>query len=187
MSTPIEFKYVHDYTTTATFSDQPCEFCRSKECLDGVYFHTEEAPEVVCIDDLRSGFVRVEVPEDLVNRLEKATRAAYLAWSDEEVARHVRAAEDELSKTPPVAWIQNNLWPIHHADFCRYLGEWGQARLSSEAPDGDGQSYLMSILIDPEEIGDPHGLWESIGDEWTAVFVFECLTCHQRCAVEQSY
>ena len=32
-----------------------------------------------------------------------------------------------------------------------------------------------------------HDLWEELGNEWAAVYVFECLTCGKVMAVEQSY
>ena len=45
----------------------------------------------------------------------------------------------------------------------------------------------MSIIKEPEGLGDPEGLWEAVGTGWAAIFVFECLSCGELIAIEQSY
>jgi uncharacterized protein CbrC (UPF0167 family) len=114
-------------------------------------------------------------------------RVSYPEWSTERIDEYVSEAVDTLSRTPPVRWIQSNLWPVHHGDFCRYIGEWDQEKLTEDAKADDGRSYLSSILEDSSSVEDVDGLWASIGDGWTEVFVFECLKCGRRIAVAQSY
>lgn len=187
MSNQIEFKYFPDYMKFARFVEDPCDNCSSNICLNGAYFEDAEVPDSVCLDLLVSGKYRVYIPDYLKEDLENSVRATYPTWTEEEIRRHIEVIVDELSRTPPVPWIQNNNWPVHHGDFCRYIGEWDQVMLTKESQNGDGLSYLMSILADPEDIGDIQSLWESIGNGWTVVFVFECLLCNQRIAIEQSY
>ena len=100
------------------------------------------------------------------------------------LGHRVEQAVDILSRTPPVPWIQENEWPAHCGDFCRYLGEWDQARLTAAAPDGNGLAFLWSILPQASRARrDRDELWEELGNEWAAVYVFECLTCGKVMAV----
>jgi hypothetical protein len=55
------------------------------------------------------------------------------------------------------------------------------------AEQGDGKYYLMSIIQEPDGVGDPDGLWEEIGTRWTVIFVFRCLSCGKLVAIDQSY
>lgn len=187
MSRELAFRYFPNYKKEARFTDQPCEVCGDRPCLAGVYFGITDGPEAVCLNCLVMGKVVVDIPTYLKNQLEESVKIVNPGWQEEQTKTYIGGVVEALSRTPPVPWIQNNNWPVHHGDFCRYLGEWSQARLAQEAPDGDGKTYLMSILEAPDEVGDPEGLWESIADEWTAVFVFECFTCNKRIAIEQSY
>lgn len=181
------FRYFPDYRRWAKTSPEPCTGCASGFCLDGVYFGNEAAPEAVCLDDLVAGKVSVGVPGFIRDTLEQSVRTFFPSLSEAEIQARVRESVLELERTPPVPWIQSNMWPVADGDFCRYVGEWNQELLAAEAPDGDGKVYLMSILQDASEIDDPDELWASIAAEWSAVFVFESLRDGRRIAVEQSY
>lgn len=185
MSNQHSFLYFPDYEMWARFSEEPCD-CDSP-CLDGAWFDGPDIPEAVCSQDLISARVRNHIPDYLKDQLAQSVALTHGDWASDQIRQHIEDAVDRLSRTPPVPWIQNNDWPVHHGDFCRYIGEWDQPRLSAESPDGDGKKYLMSIIEEPEGVGDPEALWESIGTEWTAVYVFECLECGKRIATEQSY
>ena len=94
---------------------------------------------------------------------------------------------DQLSRTPPVPWIQQNFWPVHHGDFCRYIGEWQQDQFRDAAPDGDGLKYLLQVIRVPVGIGDPYELWDALRTEFTTVFMFECLICSKQIGIDESY
>ena len=188
----IEFRYFPDYEKWAEFEEPPCDCVggteeQSSTCLSGVFFDNPDAPESVCLSDLVEGIVPVDIPDWVREELEQSVKATYPGWTDTQVRTHVEKAVDELSRTPPVPWIQNNLWPSCHGDFCAYLGEWDQERLTEASPDGNGQSYLMSIIRDPEGLGDPDGLWQSIVTGWAQIYVFRCLTCEQLVAIDQAF
>jgi uncharacterized protein CbrC (UPF0167 family) len=180
-----DFRYFADFKRWAQFAEESCD-CEGP-CLEGVYFDDPDVPEAVCLQSLVSGEVRVDVPSYLIDRLRESVRVTFHQWSTERINAHVSEAVDTLSRTPPVPWIQNNLWPVHHGDFCRYVGEWNQEKLTEEAKADDGRTYLSSILEESTSIEDVDGLWASIGNGWTAIFVFECLRCERQIAVPQSY
>jgi uncharacterized protein CbrC (UPF0167 family) len=189
MSELHEFKYFPNYQTWARFTEDDCNCPLDELCLDGVFFGDPDVPDAICLSWLMAGQYRVEIGHYLIRLLEQSVRLEHPEWSDQQVTVHVDQSVDALSRTPPVPWIQHNNWPVCHGDFCRYDGEWRQDQFIQAAPDGDGVSYLVSILDEPnrERIGDPIGLWESISNGWTTVFVFTCLTCGRRIAVDQSY
>jgi uncharacterized protein CbrC (UPF0167 family) len=187
-----DFRYFPDYKALAQFEPGPCS-CHSTDqgpsfqCLTGQYFDNPDVPEAVCVEDLKAGVFRVYIDDYVIGLLEQSVRGIYPDWSSDQIQSHVERAIDELSRTPPVPWIQHNAWPACHGDFCRYLGEWDQNKLNGMADRGDGKSYLMSIIQEPEGVGDPDGLWENIGNGWAAIFVFECLSCGRHIAIDQSY
>lgn len=180
------FKYFTDYKKWARFTDSACD-CNGP-CLEGIYFEDPDIPEAVCLRDLVAGKYRVSISEYSRRQLRDSVVAAHSNWTDAQIGDFVQSAIDELSRTPPAPWVQqSNLWPAHHGDFCRYIGEWDQDRLNKEASDGDGERFLMSIIQEPYGVADPHRLWGEIGTGWTVMFVFECLICDQRIAVDQSF
>ena len=142
----------------------------------------------MCLTDLISGKYRVSISDYTRGKLTQSVIDTYPDWPEHRVNDHVNVAVDELSRTPPAQWIQyNDNWPVHHGDFCQYLGEWDQARLNAEAPDGDGTSFLLSIIYEPENLGSIDRLWNDVGTGWEVIFVFACLTCGQRIGVDQGY
>jgi uncharacterized protein CbrC (UPF0167 family) len=192
MPSDIRFKYSPEYENNASFEEPPCDCTGgagelSFLCLSGVYFDDPDAPEAVCLNDLVTGRVRVYIDDWVTRQLEQSVKKTHPDWTDTQLQSHVDQAVDELSRTPPVPWIQNNLWPSCHGDFCRYLGEWDQEKLTQASPDGNGQAYLMSIIQDPEGLGYPDQLWRSIGDNWARIYVFQCLVCERLIAIDQSF
>jgi uncharacterized protein CbrC (UPF0167 family) len=185
----IEFKYFPGYLQWTELAKDPCDCPEQEPCLNGQWFHDPSVPEKVCISSLLSGQFRVDIPEYVQADLARSVRTAYPEWSTSEIAAHVELSTEELSRTPPIPWVQNNNWPACCGDYCRYLGEWTQEQLTSDSADDDGLAYLLSILHDTDRmpIGDPEGLWASIANEWTVVFMFECLVCKRRVAIEQSF
>jgi uncharacterized protein CbrC (UPF0167 family) len=180
------FKYFADYQRWASFTTQP-HTCPNSEALDGVFFDDSNVPDIVCLADLVAGKTRVYIPEYLIEELKKSIHQTYPNSSDEVIENMVNTKVDELSRTPPVPWIQNNNWPIRNGDFCRYIGEWKQEDLCSQAADGDGFTYLFSILEHADDYKEREGLWDAIKTDWTSIFVFEDLANGGRVAIEQSY
>lgn len=111
MAEDAKFKYFPDYERWARFTDRPAE-CGGPY-LEGVYFEDPDVPDAVCLQDLISGRHRVYVPDYLRQELEKSTMATYPDWPSGRAREHIQRAIDELSRTPPVPWIQPNRWPVH--------------------------------------------------------------------------
>jgi uncharacterized protein CbrC (UPF0167 family) len=189
MAGSIEFKYFHDFLNNTEFKKEPCDNCGRTPTLAGVYFGGDRELNAVCVDCLVSGQVTVHVPRYLIKRLRENVKVSHPDWSEVLVESKVDQAVSDLSRTPPIPWIQNNDWVICHGDFACYLGEWKQYRLISEAPDGDGKEYLFSLLNPTDRPGRDslEDLWESVAADWTAVYVFQCLKCFRRFAVVQMY
>jgi uncharacterized protein CbrC (UPF0167 family) len=192
MAENTDFRYFPNYKTLAQFESGPCS-CHSTDqelsflCLSGQYFANPDVPEAVCIGDLKAGVFRVYIDDYVTRLLEQSVRDTFPDWSSDQIQTHVERAVDELSRTPPVPWIQHNVWPSCHGDFCRYLGEWDQNKLNSMSDRDDRHSYLLSIIQEPQGVGDPERLWEEIGTGWTAIFAFECPSCGKLVAIDQSY
>lgn len=186
---PHDFRYSPDYESTAEYSEMACDLCGRTPALEAIYFGNSVDAEAVCIECLRSGIITVEIPSYLNRRLEESIRSTNPEIEDAEVVARIAEAVDELSRTPPVPWIQHNYWPVCHGDFARYLGEWSSDTLSQRSHTGDGLEYLLSFL-DPfprESIGDVQALWQSVQRKETAIYVFECFKCSRLIAIAQSY
>lgn len=170
-----KFKYFEDPFKDAEFIDEEeCQSCGSrKHCLEGEYFDFEEEVISVCLDCLMEGKLRVNIPDYIKDRVTGKEK-------EEKVS--------ELEKTPPIPWIQYNDWPVCCNDFAKYLGEWNREDFNNQSEDGNGLSYLLSILDQSMKgvIVDSQIFWEDIGN-YTAIFVFECLCCSKRIAIPQSY
>lgn len=185
MAANLMFRYFPEYEKWARFTNEDCVCPNESRCLDGLCFDNPSVPEAVCLNDLVSGRFRVDIPDYLLVDLAKSVNHNYPDWPEDQAKAYSEHTVDELSRTPPVQWIQSNQWPVCHADFCRYLGEWDQSQLARNAPDGDGLTYLMSIVQDP--VHDKEGLWQSIDKKWTIIFMFECFTCSRVIAIDQSF
>ncbi len=189
MQKQIEFKYFPEYQKWARFANQEC-FCQNDlPCLEAVYFENPAIENPVCLDLLVSGQARVEVPDYLKKQLLNSILETHPDWSAIQSQELATQIVDALSRTPPIPWIQHNSWPVCCGDFCCYLGEWDHEQLTEASPDGDGISFLWTIL-DDSYIGrrnSPHHLWQEIKNGWTIIYVFQCFACKKLIALDQSY
>ena len=187
MSIP-QFKYYNHPEVNAILTQVKCQSCDSEEyCLEGEYFDLGGSVESVCLSCLSKGKITVNIPNFIRNRIKNHLTGNGTA-SDESSQERAHQLIDELSKNPPVPWIQYNDWPVCCDDFCRYLGEWDRSTVVEKAQNKNPQDYLMSILeeFSKEKIDNFDSFWNDIGNE-TAIFVFECIKCSKIIAVCQSY
>ncbi|RFA31858.1 hypothetical protein CAI16_19655 [Virgibacillus dokdonensis] len=169
-----KFKYFENPLENAEFTGEACQSCgKNEKCLEGEYFDLDDEVDSVCLNCLRLGKVKVNIPNYIKDRITGQGK-------EEKVA--------ELEKTPPVPWIQYNDWPVCCGDYTKYIGEWEREDFEKNSKDGDGLNYLLSILDQStkDKIENENIFWEDIG-HYTAIFVFECLNCSDRIAVPQSY
>jgi uncharacterized protein CbrC (UPF0167 family) len=181
------FRYFPDYETKARFSDSGCDICGKTPALDGLCFGDSVDVEGVCVECLTSGRIKVEIPDHVVSRLADSVNENSRGMTTPEIQDKITLAVEELSKTPPAAWIQYNDWAVCEGDFAVYVGEWGCEKLTQESPTADGKGYLSSIL-DPfsrSRIKDIGSLWTGIENGRVVVFVFECPRCSRRIATPQ--
>ncbi|MBM7868533.1 uncharacterized protein CbrC (UPF0167 family) [Clostridium pascui] len=185
-----KFKYFEEPLKYARFSDEPCDNCGSTNlCLNGTYFDSSEDDiESICLECLVKGEIKVELPSFLVERLHDQIKLKYQHISSYEIQEKVNRILEELSKTPPVPWLQFNDWPVCCGDFMRYIGEWGKEEFNFNSHDGNGKEYLFKLLdvSFQNQIEDFEQFWNEIG-EYSIVFVFECMECEKRIAIVQSY
>jgi uncharacterized protein CbrC (UPF0167 family) len=188
MTRQFEFKYFPDWKRWAALTTD-CNCPEGEPCLESAFFEDPEIQNPVCIGSLVSGDVRVAIPEYLVTALISSIQETFGDLPRERQNELVTQAVDQLSRTPPAQWIQSNQWPVCCGDFCRYLGEADQIVLTDKSKDGDGMSFLWSILSEEcrKRRDDANHLWNEIESGWTVVYLFECLTCQKLIAVDQSY
>lgn len=189
MRKQVAFRYFPEYEKWAQFADENCHCSDDSPCLEAIYFENPDLEDPVCLDELIDGRVRVEIPDYLQKQLMESIRRKHSNWDDQQVNSAAAQFVDTLSKTPPVPWIQHNVWPVCCGDFCCYLGEWSQEKLIEASPDGDGSAFLWSILADSYRArrDDPQSLWQEIENGWTEIFVFRCFDCNKLIAGDQSY
>ena len=187
MSLPYEFRYFPNYQEWARFTDKPCASCQGTPCLEGIYFDQSSELESVCLDCLTTGQVKVDIPSYIHNQLMESVRRTHSDWTDQQIDMHVAARVSALAMTPPVPWIQNNEWPVCGDDFAYYLGERNQEDLSLMAPDGNGLTYLHTIVNKPEQMQDGAAIWHALENGWATVFLFECEANKTYIAVIQAY
>lgn len=189
MREQIAFRYFPEYEKWAAFTDENCPCPDDLPCLEAVYFDDPDIEEPVCLDQLINGRVKVDIPEYLQKQLIDSIREKHHNWDDQQVTNSAGQILEALSRTPPVPWIQHNVWPVCCADFCYYLGEWSQEDLATTSPDGDGSAFLWAILEEPyrSRRDGPQGLWEELISGWTTIYVFRCFECNKLIAVDQSY
>lgn len=184
-----EFKYFKDFLKNATFTDKQCDICSSNEyCLEAEYFESDEEYSSVCLKCLINGNARVTIPQHLIKRLRENIKLVNIDIQDDDLKEKINNYILELSKTPPVAWIQFNNWPVYNGDFMRFIGEWTKEDIILNAPNNDGKAYLKLIVDDltKNKIDDFDIFWEDI-EKYTAIFVFESLDSKKRIAIAQNY
>lgn len=189
MSQKIEFKYFPENKKFAVFATDKCLCKDNLPCLEPIHFEDPEIENPVCLDQLVNGQVRVAISVYLQKRLLDSIVNTHPSWSGDRARNLAAQIVDALSRTPPVPWIQNNDWPVCCGDFCCYLGEWSQEKLTESSPDGNGSSFLWGILEERRRNrrDDPDQLWQEIESGWTTIFVFRCFECNTLIAVDQSY
>lgn len=187
MSIPL-FRYYKHPEVNAMMTQVECQSCGTdKFCLEGEYFDRGNSVVSVCLNCLARGKITVNIQDFLINRI-KNHLAENCTDCQGSIIEQVKVCVDELSRTPPVPWIQYNDWPVCCNDFCMYLGEWSQKEIVERSKDVDPEAYLMSILnpFCKEQIDDFNSFWDDIGNG-TAIFAFKCVECSKIIAVSQSY
>lgn len=184
-----EFKYFCNPIKNAEITDVKCQSCGADEnCLEGEYFDCGDNVVSVCLDCLSKGKVTVNIPNFIKKRLMGHLKETGYVQNENQAEERAESLIDELSKNPPVPWIQYNDWPVCCGEFGRYLGEWGKEEIIKHAPDGNGKQYIISILDDfsRSKIDNVDYFWDDI-DRNTVVYVFECIHCSKYIAICQSY
>lgn len=184
-----KFKYYNNPGKDAIFTEKKCQFCGTDEhCLEGEYFERGDDVVSACLHCLSEGKITVYIPDYIIERVIKN-----LNELDKENKTHINKERGknlakELSKNPPVPWIQYNDWPVCCNDFGRYLGEWDKEEIVRNASDENVKQYFMSIIDDfsRSKIDNYDYLWDDIGKN-TIIFVFECIHCSKIIAICQSY
>lgn len=188
MSVPV-FKYFKNPEKNAVLAKTNCQSCDTSEnCLEGEYFDQGGNIDSVCFDCLSKGKITVNIPDYIRNRIINHLNEMDIESKESSNEEKAKNLVDELSKTPPVPWIQYNDWPVCCNDFERYIGEWDKLDIIKNAPDENTRDYLMSILdnFSKEKIKDYDLFWDDIGNG-TVIFVFECVHCSKIIAICQSY
>lgn len=167
-----KYKYFQNVKKNAVFTEQPCQYCgKSCDCLEGVYFERNNV-ESICLDCFVNEKNSVYIPDYIRNKV---------------VNDSINKVK-ELSYTPPVAWIQNNEWPVCCDDFMKYMGEWEKENLIEESNGKDVVEFFKSMLA-PEminRIDDIEILIDDLGYE-SAAYVFKCIYCNKIVIVCQDY
>jgi uncharacterized protein CbrC (UPF0167 family) len=184
-----KFKYFHDYQKWARFVEDDCDCPDQGRCLNGMYFGDPKVGISVCLLDLIDGRVKVDVPKHIIKTLEASIRNEFPEWDDIQMHRDVLSKVEELSRTPPVPWLQQNMWPISEGDFCEYLGEWTTEEFEIEGQEFSGQQWLWKMLPDRRK-----KYWDSESEVWNHLkshliiaFVFRSLKSKRYILIDQSY
>jgi hypothetical protein len=182
------FRYLSRPEQNIAFSEIECQ-CGFIPCLDTTWFNQPDLPESVCIDDLVSGKVHVEIPQWIVEELRTSVKTYHPEWNESEIDHDVILKTDELSRTPPVCWLQSNEWPIRNGDYCRYLGEWRLEKWVELYPDVKIDELVWGLLDQKSRMA-----WklkehfhESLLSGWTVTFVFQDISTSDIVVIDQSY
>lgn len=178
----ISFKYSPYWRKVAPWRDD-CDCPEDDPCIEGIFFDDPDVDEGVCLSELLSGRVKVSIPNYLRQHLIQSLQASGKKTSEE----YLDAAIDELSRTPPVPWIQHNEWPVCCGDFCQYLGE--LRKLPEEIEPIVEATTLWEVTEETsrQKFTDAQSLWKCINSDWCSGFLFECAVCKKRVVVIQSY
>lgn len=182
-----KFKYFEDPLKNADMRKGNCQICGADRlCLEGIHFDSEDEVELVCLACLQSGKFKVNISSFLEERIYNHLHDVYPQYEKSETEFQVKALTEELSKNPPVPWIQYNDWPVCCGDFAKYIGEWNKEDIDKKS--SNGKEYIMEIMDDfsKGKIEDIDVFWDDIG-EFTAIFVFKCIKCSRLIAVSQAY
>jgi uncharacterized protein CbrC (UPF0167 family) len=183
-----EFKYFDGpLADMAGFAGEtkPCSLCgRTGPCFELEHAICPEVPQggregkIGCYDCLRAGrFEFVHTTEIGTVGQEglrsERTGKLYLPKG------FLEGALVELSRTPPIATNQEEIWLTHCNDFMACQGVWDPGDFCENAPDGDGRALFL-VMTDP----DGQDLWKEGDDETEAramwygtYYVFKCRHC----------
>lgn len=182
-----KFKYVEEPLKNAEMENGNCQICgEDKLCLEGIYFDNDDEVELVCLDCLQSGKIKVNIPSFLEERIYSHLFDLYPQYKKSEIEIKAKTLSEELSINPPVPWIQYNDWAVCCGDFAKYIGEWNKEDILKKS--SNGKEYIMDILDDfsKKKVEDIDAFWDDIGES-TVIFVFKCIKCSKLIAVSQAY
>lgn len=185
----VNYKYFKNVLKNAEFTDEQCEICSSNiNCLEGEYFSEDGRYSSICLECLRKGLAKVEIPSYLRKLIDVNIRENNKISSESEIKIIYNEKINELEITPPVPWIQYNNWAICCGDFAAYIGEWSQEDFIASSKQIDSITYFENLLDDStrKKIDDINVLWDDIGQN-TAAFVFKCENCQKYIVICQSY
>jgi uncharacterized protein UPF0167 len=121
----------------------------------------------------------VEVPRWVQHELETGIDRTHPDWSEQQRSRYVSERVNELARTPPVPWLQNNEWPVCGDDFAEYNDEvTKELLLQQHETVAEARSTLRGILKDAmpsweQGDNDVDMEWEELGN-YLAIFLFRC-------------
>ncbi len=167
-----KYKYFDNVKKNAVFTNQHCQFCGAcNDCLEGVYFE-KNGIESVCLECLSKLKASVFIPNEIQLKVKNDR--------DKKVS--------ELSFTPPVAWIQNNEWPVCCDDFMEFIGEWDKEEIIRQSENENYVIYFEKMLEKEtlNRIEDLETLIDDLGYDSVA-YVFRCVCCKKLLAVCQDY
>lgn len=171
-----DFRYFPRFPESARLDAGNCAYCGASPTIPGGRL----APRVAaCAECVRSGRAQQPVPRWIQQALAHAVAASHSDWSQERQAAWGAQRVAELAATPPIAWLQNNEWPVCQDDFAVFAGELSQARLleTHRSPERS-RAALRDIVqaarpdweLDAEDVA---ALWEQLGN-FVAIYVFRC-------------
>lgn len=181
------FRYFPDYPVGAPLEAPACALCGASPAIPGQWLAKDDdgTRRDACAECVAIGNTHADVPSWIERDLLASVEAQHPDWSIEKRSSYVAARIAELSRTPPIAWIQDNEWPVCGDDFAAYVGELTREGLERQyggiVP---GKAALRRIIEQerPAWTKDEETLdwqWSELGN-FLAVFVFRCLNDTQR-------
>jgi uncharacterized protein CbrC (UPF0167 family) len=138
-----------------------------------------------CAECLAIGKAHTDAPSWIERDLLVSVEALHPDWSIEQRSSYVAARIAELSRSPPIAWIQNNEWPVCGEDFAAYVGELTREGLERQYGGIEPGNAALRRIIEQERPAWPEDEetlewhWSELGN-FLAKFVFRCLNDTQR-------
>lgn len=176
----VKFKYFPDFPAGADLTSDPYSYCGRAPALPAIRlgFGTG-ANGSICADCLAKGMATVNVPSWVQRDLESGVDRTHPDWSEQQRSRYVSERVNELARTPPVPWLQNNEWPVCGDDFAEYNDEVARELLLQQHETvAEAKSALRGILKDAmpnweQSDNDVDMEWEELGN-YLAIFLFRC-------------
>jgi uncharacterized protein CbrC (UPF0167 family) len=203
MTNATTFRYFADPHNFSTYQPSPreCDLCHQVRPGYADAFYTDESgPDIrfVCEEDLAAGRL-ADVGAQVNNgdrfELYEQLSAAHPEWAEPQLDAHISALNLALEvATPSITTWSDYAWPVHCADYMRYIKEIGRADCDRLGSGGDGRAFLQTA-IDPsyKEGSSPDEVREYLSELWdrmrpdapsdnTAIteasfYLFQCLEC----------